>query len=238
MWENVARGEHFVRGEPAGWLPAVYVHILNTSSQPVYDVELIWYSEREDGPLHGSMHMEAPLMPGEEQKGPAWSYPLPHTENARGSGVVFRDRAGLWWEIRSGGRLEEVAASRSGLLANGASARGTAPRPAPGAQFRLGPQQVCASRRACACRRAPCPPAGFAGWLVSVAGRQELRLRRPFLGAGSGGQRSGRELWFLPWCPGCGAPQGDSDDERPRGLDRCGQALSQAQVAAAVGLDD
>jgi hypothetical protein len=80
--------------------------------------------------------------------------------------------------------------------------------------------------------------AGFAGWSVSVAGRQELRPCRRFLGAGSGGQRSGRELWFLPWCPGCGAPQGDSDDERLRGLDRCGQTLSQAHVAAAVGLDN
>src|SRR5580700_6012377 len=35
-----------------------------------------------------------------------------------------------------------------------------------------------------------------------------------------------------------GVPQGDDDDERPAGLDRHRQALSQAQVAATLGFDD
>jgi hypothetical protein len=38
--------------------------------------------------------------------------------------------------------------------------------------------------------------------------------------------------------PGRGAPQGEGEDERPAGLGRCGQPLSQAQIPAAFCFDE
>jgi hypothetical protein len=82
----------------------VVARVRNTSPQPVYGLLCRW--ERDEKPA-GDMAHGLPLMPGEEVEAAVSLFPDTAPADARAS-VIFRDRAGIWWQAWPDGRLGEV----------------------------------------------------------------------------------------------------------------------------------
>lgn len=100
VWE--AHITHHEIGMPSQ--PTIKAFVRNTSEQPIYDVRFNWGSASSF--THETRRV-APLPPKEEDSdaalvpgGPGWS--------TFGAAVTFRDRAGVWWRTRPGGRFDEL----------------------------------------------------------------------------------------------------------------------------------
>jgi hypothetical protein len=84
----------------------VVTHLRNTSQQAIYRVQIHWWPEPDSD---GSLDEEDPatlvedLMPGDE-----FSEPSGELGPYACSGVSFRDRVGVWWQMWPDGRLEEL----------------------------------------------------------------------------------------------------------------------------------
>lgn len=126
--------EHYSIGRPRE--TNITGHARNTSRQPVYDLRITWLNAGE--PLGINIEPIAPLMPGEQETSPC---PVPPEIDPDGitASARFRDRAGLWWCIRSDGRLEEF-----GL--NGAVPDASRPRWARRMRARISPRERPPSR--------------------------------------------------------------------------------------------
>jgi hypothetical protein len=91
------------------------LYVRNTSQQPVYELQLSWYTGPFDDPLEPGnafardtiMMWPSPLMPGEECNITHLT-PSSADTDAHASSAVFRDHSGAWWRTWPNGHLDEL----------------------------------------------------------------------------------------------------------------------------------
>lgn len=96
-----------IRGE------TVTAFVRNTSKQPVYDPEFVWYLDDDLAPVVINPEPLPILLPGEEAERVR---PIPAGAAASQFSAVlrFRDAAGVRWQRRPDGYLDEIPAQQDG----------------------------------------------------------------------------------------------------------------------------
>lgn len=100
---------HIVDGSGADGF-TVIAHVRNTSRQPIHDLHFYWEAITFDiDEVSHDTAMSRPLMPDDEMSNVSPISPAVADPSDMSVTVTFRDRAGVWWRVGTGGQLEDLS---------------------------------------------------------------------------------------------------------------------------------